>query len=244
MKRLIAFMFCLAVLASFARAEYPQASAKTDVLQKTVNQRVKAAQQQSKPAQQQKKPAPVKINGEKRLVSVTLEVPEFLEDGTVYYHYWFCPAVIFTKNGALAFDGECRQAFDKAQALYENRTVNFIVNLAALGEYTTGKKAGQDFFFSAAYVADEGDEDMRSIDQVFSLSDDGTYFVYKRLLFNDPNNEHNVNNSEVKKAIAKYYIDNGLKDVSDQTLSAYFKQQHPQKEVSDDPKMHVHPVYD
>lgn len=238
MKKLIALLFCLAVLATVARAEYPQATVKKLTpksrpgemmirttpsakelegkvagLQKAVNQQVKTAQQTQA--------APVKIKGDKRLVSVTLKVPEHFENGTDY-HYWYCPAVIFNKDGALAFDGECWAAFNKAAGLNVGRLVDFSVNLSKFGEYTMGENAAESFYFESSYVADDSavyDEPPFAVKDTFQLSPDRSYIVYKRVLFED--------GSEFQKAVAKYYKENNLAEVNGETLSKYFKQKHP-----------------
>lgn len=240
MKRLIALLFCLALLATAARAEYPQSGkispkvqpgemamrksspqeleSKVPGLKKAVTEGVKVAQ----------KAAPAKINGEKRLVTVRLELQR-LEDNEEYmeHRYWYCPAVIFTKDGALAFDGECWKAFEEAAKLPVGPVAHFRVDLGNFGEYSTGEHAGELFYFMASYVANgPGDEYTHSVDESFARSADKTYIVYKRSLFNAPNVEQTPDNSEVKKAIANYYAQNNLKEVTAETLSKYFQQKH------------------
>lgn len=260
MKKLIALLFCFAVMATVARAEfpkteYPQSELKTEVpslreqiaqprktqtkwaapvaqrrpvasqttpqkkatVQQAVTQRVQAAQQ-----------APVQIAGKKRLLTVRLELQQ-LQDNEEYleHRYWYCPAVIFTKEGALAFDGECWKAFEEAAKLPVGPIAIFLVDLGNFGDYTTGEHFGESFYFRATYVADgPGDEYTHSVDESFARSADKSYIIYKRSLFNPSNPGEDPDNSEVKKAIANYYAENNLKEVTAETLSKYFKQKH------------------
>lgn len=219
MKKLIAWMCCLMVTAVVAQAQQAPKAARINA----------AVQKQTLRAANRQAPAKVTIPGPKRIVNVRLEVQE-LEDNEqwVLHRYWNCPAVIFNKEGALAFDGECWQGFEAAAQLQVGPVVYFTVDLGNFGEYSSGEYAGNLFFFSASYVAvGPGDEYSHSVDESFKLSNDKTYIVYKRSLFNDPNNEGNADNSQVKKAIADYYTQNNLKEVTAETLSKYFAQQHP-----------------
>ncbi len=217
MKKLIAGMICLMLAVVTAQAQ----QAKQGVLM-----RVKAAVH--KAAAQVKAPQPVKIPGDKRLVMVQLELQEEdVNPDYILHRYWHCPAVIFTKDGALAFDGECWKAFEEAAKLPVGPAARFFVDLGKLGDYTTGEHAGEPFYFMASYVADgPGNEYIHSVEESFVRSSDKTYIIYKRSLFNDPTDEENVDNSEVKKAIADYYAQQNLKDVTAETLSKYFRQQH------------------
>ena len=207
MKKLIALIFCFAVTAPAAYAVLP------NTLQQRIAQRAKQVNQ------------PVQIAGDKRLVSVIFEVQQPEPDGQYIEHrYWECPAVLFNKAGALAFDSECQEAFTEAAKLEVGPAVSFRVDLGKLGEYTMGEYAGQLFFFEASYVAvGEGDEEERSVSQAFRLSPDKTYMTYAFSLFNNPEN------SEVKAALAKYYDQQNLREVNAETLSKYFKQKHVTK---------------
>lgn len=224
MKRLIAFVFCLALLATGAQAQTPKrtvapANKRTSLNLQEVAKRIMEATQ---------KDAPVQINGNKRLATVTLELQQEAEDGGyTQHHYWNCPAVIFTKDGSLAFDGECWNAFEEASKLAVGPVVIFRVDFSKLGRYSTGEQAGEAFYFQSTYVDGEGDEYTHSINEAFKRSNDQSYIVYKLSLFNDPSNEGNPNNSEVKQAIANYYAQNDLKEVTAETLSKYFRQKHP-----------------
>lgn len=223
MKKLIAFTVCFMVAVS-AYAQQKQ----------TLFQRVAASTQRQLQAAQQAN-QPVKIPGEKRLVKVRLEVQETDENRETLHRYWFCPAVIFNKDGALAFDGECWNAIKEAAKLPVGPVVHFLVDLGQFGEYTMGEEVGRPFYFHATYVADgEGDEYTRSVDEAFKFSADKSYIVYKLSLFNDPKNENNVDNSQAKRAIANYYQQNNLREVTAETLSKYFKQKHPtqKKEIT------------
>ena len=227
MKKLIAGMFCLTMMAVFARAEYPGAGenpSNQDRLNAAVQQAVSAQQGASQEAQ------PVKIPGGKRLVIVRLDVqePDQGSDKNTLHHTWNCPAVVFNKEGALAFDGECWKAFEKAAQLSIGPTVQFTVDLGNFGDYTSGDNFGNPFFFMATYVAEgPGDEYVHSVKESFKRSNDKAYIVYKRSMFNDPMNKGNADNSQAKKAIADYYAQNNLKEVTAETLSQYFSQKHP-----------------
>ncbi len=217
MKKLIALLFCLAVLTTVARAEYPaQAPQKTTALQKAVTQKVQAAQNA----------VPVKIDGDKRLITVRLEVQE-PDDNERYtlHRYWYCPAVIFTKDGALAFDGECWKAVEEASKKSLGPSVMFNVYLGKFGEYASGENFGNEFFFESSYVVGEGPvvSNENGV-EVFKRSADHSYITYNLSLFNDPEN------SEVKQAISTYYAKNKLKAVTAETLSKYFRQKHPTTE--------------
>ena len=250
MKKLIALMFCLSVLATAALAQAPQQQPKPQVpsLREQISQPRKmqakwpapipqrqlatqqpatgkkatmqqAVEEQVQAAQKQK---PVTIAGDKRLVTVTLEIQQ-LEEGSQYlsHQYWTCPAVIFTKDGALAFDGECWEAFTQASKLRVGPSVIFTVDLGKLGDYTQGKYAGYGFFFQSSYAADGPVPYNDDGVEVFKMSADRSYITYNLSLFNEPEN------SEVKQAIADYYQQNNLQQVSAQTLSQYFKGTHP-----------------
>lgn len=188
-----------------------------------VQQRV--AQKAVQQASQKKK---VSIPGAKRLVTVLLELQEHDDSDYTLHRYWYCPAVIFNNQGALAFDGECWKAFTEAANLRIGPAAHFLVMLGNFGEYTYGEDAGQSFYFESTYVADgPGDEYTLAVEDAFKRSADNSYIIFKRSLFNDPTSANNPDNSEVKKAIAQYYKDNNLKEVTAETLSAYFKQKHP-----------------
>ena len=218
MKKLIAFTVCFMVAVS-AYAQQKQ----------TFFQRVTANTQRQLQAAQRAN-QPVKIPGEKRLVKVRLELQESEDNREFFHRYWSCPAVIFNKDGALAFDGECWEAIKEAADLPVGPVVHFLVDLGKFGEYTIGEEFGQPFYFRSTYVAvGEGDEYTRSVDEAFKLSADKSYIVYKLSLFNDPKNENNSDNSEAKRAIANYYQQNNLREVTAETLSKYFKQKHPTK---------------
>ncbi len=220
MKRLIALMFCLVVMAVTVRAEYPGAEdkqPKQGFFSKIARQAAAATKQSQA----------VKIDGDKRLITVRLEVQSQDSDDYMLHRYWYCPAVIFNKEGALAFDGECWKAFEEAAKLPIGPVAHFSVDLGNFGEYQTGEHYGELFYFMASYVADgEGDEYTHSVDEAFTLSADKTYIVYKRSLFNDPTGQGNTDNSEVKKAIADYYSQHNLKEVTAEHLSKYFRQKH------------------
>ena len=212
MKKLIALVFCFTVMAAVARAEYPKAPGRSTPIEDAVTQKVKAAQQAE----------PVKIPGGKRLVTVTLEVQQPEEDEQYVLHrYWHCPAVIFNKDGALAFDAECWKAFTEASKLTTGPAVRFKVNLGKLGKYKKGENAGEAFFFESSYTADGAVPRNEDDVEAFKLSDDRTFIIYNLSLFNDPEN------SEVKQAFAAYYQENNLQEVTAQTLSQYFKGTHP-----------------
>ncbi len=226
MKKLIALMFCLTVMAVAARAEYPGAEGKSPQkarLNQAVARAASAAQQQAPQKQQ-----PIKIAGEKRLVTVRLELQEMQDNEQYILHrYWYCPAVIFNKEGALAFDGECWKAFEEAEKIHPGPVAHFFVDLGNLGEYKMGEHYGEPFYFMSSYVAyGSGDEYTHSVDESFVRSADKTYIIYKRSLFNDPTNQENADNSEVKKAIANYYSQHNLKEVTAEHLSKYFRQKH------------------
>lgn len=214
MNKLIAFVVCFMVAVS----AYAQ---QKDSLPKRVTAGV---QRQINKAQQADQA--VKIPGAKRLITVRLELQNHEDDKYTLHRYWYCPAVIFNKDGALAFDGECWKAFEEAAKLPVGPVVHFRVDFGNFGEYTMGEDAGKLFYFQSTYVDGEGDEYTHGIDEAFKRSADKSYIVYRLSLFNDPKNENNSDNSEVKQAIAHYYQQNNLTQVNAQTLSKYFKQQH------------------
>ncbi len=213
MKKLTIFIICC-FLAIVSHAQQ----------KKNLNQRLNAqVTRQVNKAQQN---APVKIAGDKRLISVRLEIQEPEDEKYILHRYWSCPAVIFNKEGALAFDGECWQAFEEAAKLPIGPVAHFRVDFGKLGEYTHGEEAGNLFYFEGTYVDGEGDEYTHGIDEAFARSADKSYIVYKLSLFKDPKNGNNPNNSEVKQAITQYYQQNNLTEINAETLSKYFKQTH------------------
>ena len=215
MKKLIAWIFCATLVVTAVQAQAQQSlSGKMAAMNKALKQKVQEA-------------------NDKRFVKVHLKVQKPYSDKKIEKDYWSCPAIIFNKEGALAFDGDCWGAFEEAAILPSGPVVHFSVELEKFGKYTSGPEKGKAFYFNSIYVDGEGDGEMYGINEAFKRSADKSYIIYKLSLFNDPKQEGRSDNSEVKQAIANYYKEHNLKEVTAQEMANYFhgKQVTPTRKV-------------
>lgn len=124
MKKLIAFIFCLAVLATVARAEYPQQQGR-DTLNKQVSQRAEQAQLERKVVVQ-------------LIMTVQSPLPNDERNLKTQYN---CSGVIVNAAGDVAIKKDCLPAIRLADK--NHRSISLHIDMRNLGKY----RNTDDFFY-------------------------------------------------------------------------------------------------
>ncbi len=123
MKKLIALMFCLAVLATVARAEYPQQAGS---LNEQLSQQVNQAQLEKKVAVQ---------------VILTVQTPQENDERNLKTQYT-CSGVIVNAGGDIAIKKDCLPLLRLAEK--NHRSIALHVDMRQLGKY---KPSGDNFYY-------------------------------------------------------------------------------------------------
>ena len=129
MKKLIALLFCLAVLVTTAQAQVPQqASKKTSVVQQAVAQKTNQT-----------------LLEKKLEVEVVMSVQTQQYDSGNLQTTYICQGVIINAAGDIAIKKDCLPVLNLANE--SDRTIELTIDMKKLGTYKKGEFAGDEFFY-------------------------------------------------------------------------------------------------